>query len=221
MSSKIHVKLSKSISVRVSAYGLGLIFDVPTGNAKVLSQHSGSIRVNGHVHWLTDESQSTSSSQSLDSLSASDPEISQHQHRNLRIRQESDKSTHTSLFNVPDLSSETIGFLKAARSSLPPTTLLVARIGDTKTAVIFLSVASKPPVVLQKNALVSCLEELEQCGVNVAYVAVPKSHSGEQKMVTPLLKTLLFIGFEILADAPPDLASLSLDYRLLFTNLHE
>ncbi|VDO60087.1 unnamed protein product [Schistosoma margrebowiei] len=209
------------ISVRVSAYGLGLIFDVPTGDAKRLSQHSTSVPDNGRIQWHTNDSQHTSSSQSLDSLSTSDPEICQHQRIGLRIRRESDRSTHTSVINVPDLSPETVSFLKAARSSLPPTSLLVARIGDSKTAVIFLSVASKPPVVLQKNALVSCLEELEQCGVNKAYVAVSKPQSGEPKVVTPLLKTLMFIGFEILAELPPELVSLSSDYRLLFTDLHD
>nr|CAH8853348.1 unnamed protein product [Trichobilharzia regenti] len=119
------------------------------------------------------------------------------------------------------MTGKTIEFLESIRSSMPPTSLLVACVGDSKTAVIFLSVTTGRPGILQKNALVACLEELEMCGVNVAYIAVSKCQCSEQSAVTPLLKTLMFIGFEILNKVPFSLIDLSSDYRLLFTNLHE
>ncbi|KAF7255858.1 hypothetical protein EG68_06696 [Paragonimus skrjabini miyazakii] len=190
----------------LTAYGLRLIFDVPSEDARLPSRYSGGATGQFfNAHWSGKVVRHLSSSQSIDSQSESDPECS-----------EAASDLGSGVFSEAQA-------LNAYRLCLPPSALLVAYANEPRAAVILLSDNSSTHV-LQKRALVDCLEALELDGVTQVYVAVRKSTT-EQLMspVTPLLKTLMFLGFEIVPpeSAHPELACLTMDYRLLFTSLHE
>ncbi|THD23419.1 Fibrillin 2 [Fasciola hepatica] len=211
----------------VSAYGLGLIFDVSTEDARLPSRHSGGVPgPSPGAHWSGKVVRHPSSSQSIDSQSDSDPEFSLATHDDLRPNFSigGGKLNGINAIHVPGFTPSITNALNAYRPCLPPSTLLVAHVSDPKVAVIFLPDAASSSCTLQKNVLVECLEALELDGVAQAYIAIRKSENEpEGYHMTPLLKTLMFLGFELLsADANYlDLNCLKTNYHLLVTNLRD
>ncbi|KAF5397336.1 Fibrillin 2 [Paragonimus heterotremus] len=209
----------------LTAYGLRLIFDVPSEDARLPSRYSGGATGQFfNAHWSGKVVRHLSSSQSIDSQSESDPECSEAASElGSGIFSEARKFNDSYVIRLPCFTPNITKALNAYRLCLPPSALLVAYANEPRAAVILLSDNSSTHV-LQKRALVDCLEALELDGVTQVYVAVRKSTT-EQLMspVTPLLKTLMFLGFEIVPpeSAHPELACLTMDYRLLFTSLHE
>ncbi|KRX82181.1 hypothetical protein T4E_7035, partial [Trichinella pseudospiralis] len=116
------------VFVIVWAYGLGLIFDVPTGDAQLPCQRPNGFHNinNGQFRWYGKTTSShNSSSQSTDTESGSDSEVCQAPQWISRRRGSGERS-RSSIINVPDMTGKTIEFLESIRSSMPPTSLLVA-----------------------------------------------------------------------------------------------
>ncbi|KER21004.1 hypothetical protein T265_15193, partial [Opisthorchis viverrini] len=209
----------------VSAPGLGLIFDVPSENARLPSLYSGSVPCqNSAVHWSGKGLRHHSSSQSTDSQSESDPECSEATALRESSFSETGKHSNSYVVHLPCFSPDITEAIKAYRLCLPPSSVLVAYVDHPRSAVIFLSDTEASSHMLQKRVLVACLEALEADGVARVYVAVRKSPNEVGTCATSaLLKTLMFLGFEMFnpGSVSPELACLTIDYRLLFTNLRE
>ncbi|KAG5451660.1 hypothetical protein CSKR_109143 [Clonorchis sinensis] len=209
----------------VSAPGLGLIFDVPSENARLPSLYSGSVPCqNPAVHWSGKGLRHHSSSQSTDSQSESDPECSEATALRESSFSEAGKHSDSYVVHLPCFSPEITEAIKAYRLCLPPSSVLVAYVDHPRTAVIFLSDTEASSHMLQKRVLVACLEALEADGVAQVYVAVRKAPNEVGTCAaSALLKTLMFLGFEMFnpGSVSPELACLTIDYRLLFTNLRE
>lgn len=177
------------------------------------------------AHWSGKVVRYPSSSQSLDSQADSDPEFplaTQEFRPNFFI--EGEKVNDINAIHVPGFTPSITNALNAYRPCLSPSTLLVAHVSDPKVAVIFLPDAASSSCVLQKNVLVECLEALELDGVAQAYIAIRKSDDEpEGYHMTPLLKTLMFLGFELLPASANylDLNCLKTGYHLLVTNLRD
>ncbi|VEL29045.1 unnamed protein product [Protopolystoma xenopodis] len=124
------------------------------------------------------------------------------------------------------LSSHSAG-TRLINASVPA--LLACFIGNGPTVVLVMPDALHISQAAMKRSLVSCLDWLEETQrFPSVFAAVPKSKAGrssssEQSLVPALVKTFLFLGFELLppSSTPSDLLVLLSDFHVLRTDLSD